>query len=101
MTTLLGWALALVVVLPVLFGLVLLLLMWRSWWLYPVWDWYLVPLGLPHISFWHFTALIFLVNVLTNHPETKKDDRKQEMASWVVSFLWPIIVWGILRWMHG
>lgn len=73
---------------------------WRSWWLYPAWGWYLVPLGVAPVNFWHFTALLFLVSTLTNHIDTKKDDRKFEWASLFVLFIWPIIVWALLRWMR-
>jgi hypothetical protein len=89
-----------VVALPLLIGIALLGTMWRAWWLYPAWGWYLVPLGVPAVSFWHFTALMILVAVLTAHVETKKDERKTEWASYVVVFLWPIVAWAILRWLR-
>lgn len=74
---------------------------WRAWWLYPTWAWFIVPLGAPAISFWHFTALIFIIGVLTVHPDMKKDDRKVEWAGYINLLVWPIVAWAILRWMHG
>lgn len=91
---------AVVVFIPFIFALSLTMLLWRAWWLYPAWGWYLVPLGLPPISFWHFTALVFLVGVLTQHMDTKEDDRKTSWGAVFVSFFWPAIIWAILRWLR-
>lgn len=91
---------AFVFMLPFLLILALAGTMWRAWWFYPAWEWFIVPLGVPAISFWHFTALVFLLTTLTQHVDIKKDDRKTEWAAFVVSFLWPIAAWGLLRWMR-
>lgn len=76
------------------------MLLWRAWWLYPVWGWYFVPLGIPEVSFWHFTALLFLVGVITAHPDTKKDDRKDDWTKMASVFVWPVVVWAALNWMR-
>lgn len=84
-----------------LFGLGILGLLWRSWWLYPAWTWFLVPLGLPTITFWHFTALTFLVGVFTTHIDTKKDERPTNWPVISVMFVWPVVTWAILRWLKA
>jgi uncharacterized BrkB/YihY/UPF0761 family membrane protein len=89
-----------VVALPVMIGLGILAVMWRAWWLYPAWAWFLVPLGLPGIRFWHFTALLVLVSALIYRVDTKKDERKTDWGVIIVGFLWPILSWAILRWMR-
>lgn len=38
---------AAVIVLPLAMLVIVALLMWRAWWLYPAWGWFMVPLGLP------------------------------------------------------
>lgn len=86
--------------LPLILGLLILGLMWRAWWLYPAWGWFLVPLGVPAISFWHFTALSFLVSTLTMHTDDKKDDRKTDWNKLAMTLCWPIFTWAILRWMR-
>ena len=88
------------VVVPVILGLSILLVMWKAWWLYPAWAWYLVPLGLPQITFWHFTALLFLLSTLTGHVSLKKDNRPTDWGAVVTLNLWPMIAWAILRWMR-
>lgn len=90
-----------VVALPLLLGLALLVLMWRSWWLYPAWGWFVVPLGLPAIRFWHFVALTFLVGTITAHSDEKKDERPTDWGKVAVGFLWPIVAWVFLRWMRA
>ncbi len=87
------------VAVPFVIILMALGVMWRSWWLYPAWGWFLVPLGVPPISFWHFAALLLLVDALRS-VDTKKDERKSEWGSIVIVFLLPILVWALMRWMR-
>lgn len=88
------------IAIPSAIGAGLLILIWRVWWLYPAWDWYLVPLGLPRITFWHFAGLTMLVGIYTLHTDYKKDNRPIEWASWVVNvILWPPVAWAILWWL--
>lgn len=89
----------LVVAVPLVVGSALLAVMWRSWWLFPAWSWFIVPLGVTPIAFWHFAALLLLTDTF-RHISTKKDERETEWASVGVSFLWPIVVWVLLRWMR-
>lgn len=86
--------------LPTVFVLFVAVLAWRAWWLYPAWGWFFVPVGLPVISFWHFTAMLLLVSVVTTHDDGKKDDRKADIPRCVVSFLMPMLIWAMLRWMR-
>lgn len=89
----------LVVAIPAILGLLILSMIWRAWWLYPAWRWFVVPLGLPQISFWHFVGLVFFLGVLTHKVDTKKDERKEQWESHLLLFLWPILAWAILRWL--
>lgn len=84
----------------VLVGLVIVAVMWRAWWLYPAWGWFVVPLGAPQIRFWHFAALMLFISVLTNHTDTKKDERKEDWGKLAVILIGPPLTWALLRWMR-
>jgi hypothetical protein len=74
---------------------------WRAWWLYPAWAWFLIPLGVPNISFWHFTALQVLITTLTKHIEDKKDDRKTDWTKLIIiPLLMPVFAWVVMRWLR-
>jgi hypothetical protein len=81
-------------------GLIVLSLLWRAWWLYPAWQWFLVPLGVPQISFYHFAAIVYLIGTLTAHTDVHKDDRPFSWSSFVALWTAPVIVWFILRWLR-
>lgn len=85
--------------LPLVFLLAILSSLWRTWWLYPAWAWFMVPLGLPQISFWHCAALMYLVHIMTVNVETKKDDRPVAWSSIGVILISPILAWAVLKWM--
>jgi phosphoglycerol transferase MdoB-like AlkP superfamily enzyme len=87
------------VAVPLILIMVILALMWRAWWLYPAWAWFIVPLGLPAITFWHFAALVFLVNLLMHQMSTKKDERKEDWPVLIMAFLWPALAWALMWWM--
>lgn len=89
-----------VIVFPFVMVLALLATMWKSWWFYPAWAWFIAPLGVPAISFWHFVGLLLLVQVLTSNTDTHKDSRPQDWWVIAVSFLWPIAIWALLRWVR-
>lgn len=89
----------LAIALPFTLVVVTLGVMWRAWWLFPAWAWFLVPLGVPQVAFWHFAGLLLLVDTL-KRVDVKKDDRKYEWASIVVVFCWPIVAWALMRWMR-
>jgi len=90
----------LVIAIPFITAMLVLGLLWRAWWLFPAWGWFVVPLGVSPITFWHFTALIFFGSVMTTHIDMKKDERKIEWGAAPVIILWPILTWVLLRWMH-
>ena len=91
---------ATIIALPIVFVLIIGFSLWRTWWLYPAWGWYLQPLGLPAISFWHFAALSLLLTTLTHKSSTKKDDRKESSTLWLIGFCIAPITWAVLWWMH-
>lgn len=87
--------------LPLLIGLALLTLIWRAWWLYPAWAWFIVPLGAPQISFWHFAALTFIAGIYTAHTDYRKDERGINYAAWISNLLiWPPLAFVILWWLR-
>lgn len=88
-----------IVGLPLTIVIVGLSTLWRAWWLYPTWAWYVVPLGAPAIAFWHFAALLILVSALHN-TNIHKDERKIDWSTYVIVFLWPVAAWVILRWLR-
>lgn len=90
-----------VILVPLLLGFVVIMTLWRAWWLYPAWAWFIVPLGVRPISFWHFTALMYLISVLTLHTDTKKDERPTQWAAVVTIMLVPVIYWLFFRWLHS
>jgi hypothetical protein len=89
-----------VVFFPVLMDIAILTALWRGWWLYPAWTWYIVPLGAPAVSFWHATALLLLVGHLTQHTPIKKDNRPTDWGALISIYLGPILVWAVLWWMR-
>ena len=92
---------AAVVAALILVGVIAITLLWRTWWLFSAWGWYIVPLGVTPIGFWHFAALLFLMKAATMGVDTKKDDRKNQWGIVVLSVLvWPPIVWAILWWLR-
>lgn len=92
---------AAVLVMPfvVVFGI--LGLLWKSWWYYPAWEWFLVPLGVPPVSFYHFTAIITLISVLTNQMDPREDKRQIDKTLFLlITLIYPISVWMVFRWLH-
>lgn len=87
----------LAVMLPVMLGMALLVAIWRAWWFYPAWAWFVVPLGVPQIAFWHFAALLIFVNAATAHFDEKKDERKTDWAKVATAAAAPIFAWVLLR----
>lgn len=74
---------------------------WWSWWLYPGWGWFVVPLGVPAVSFWHFWGLWILFRTRGTTLETKpKETAPTPWAAWlIVNSVGPIAVWAVLRWI--
>jgi len=99
-TDLLAFFGLLVVAVPAILGLALLGIMWRAWWLYPTWAWFVVPLGGRAIPFWSFAALLFLAQIATHATDDKKDDRPMDWAKLAIGLLWPMVAWVLLRWMR-
>lgn len=100
MTNLLAAIGVLAISIPVIFLLAIAVTAWRAWWLYPAWGWFLMPLGAPAIPFWHFTALLILIDTIWKQMDIKEDKRKIEWGSVIVHYLWPIAAWALLRWMR-
>jgi len=64
--------LALIVIVPII--------LYRGWVLFTMWNWFIVPLGAPHISLFHVLGISVIINVLTNHSEIKKKSTKETLT---------------------
>lgn len=98
-------AIALVVMLLGIFALGILIAVWKTWWLHPLWTLLIVPLGGPSINFWHFLALnMFVHSVIgpTLPPDCKKDTEgsvvERQTARFAVLFFWPVITYYLVQW---
>lgn len=101
MSSLLAFIGLLAVALPLAVCTGVLGMVWEAWWLYPAWTWFIVPLGLPPITFWHFIALTFLLHVVMMNHEYRKDERSMDWPTFVgSSILAPMIAWAVLRWLQ-
>jgi hypothetical protein len=90
-----------VIITPFVFGLALLIILWRTWWLYPAWAWFIVPLGAPAISFYHFAALMVFVGTQIPDNDTRKDDRDIEWEKILGKVIAPIFIYGLFYWLKG
>jgi hypothetical protein len=97
MTKFLTFIGATVFVAPLMFGIMILSITWRTWWLYPAWAWYIEPLGVRPITFWHFAALLFLISDLTPMHTQKGEE---DWPKLLIVFLSPMITWAMLWWMR-
>lgn len=89
---------------PVSIALILGGMIWEAWWLYPMWAWLVVPLGVPALSFWSFAALdVFLSTMLIAVPPTDYAKDKESKYAWVAEasnrLLRPVIAFYVVRWM--
>ena len=92
--------------LGVVFILAILQAIWSAWWLYPAWDWFIVPLGLPPISMWHFMALFVIARHKMPELQTRPKEREErtwiELAAYYILIVTgPIISWAWLKWLNG
>lgn len=79
-----------------------LIALWSAWWVFPAWQWFLVPLGVPKISFWHFIGLwaIFRFRLPELEAKKTKDLVATDYVSWGLSLvLGPPLLWLWLRWL--
>ena len=77
--------------------------LWKAWWLFPAWAWFLVPLGVPQISLIGFMGLSVFINAVRPAAPNKKgekDDWSNIMIGWVIGpvFSW-FFLWFIHRWL--
>ena len=52
------------------------------------WNWFVVPLGPPVLSFWHAFGLIFLLNFLIQRYRTHLRPEQKEKGSWIPKKAW-------------
>lgn len=100
MNTFLSTIGATVIIVPIVLVIAIGAILWRAWWLYPAWAWFIVPLGISQISFWDFAALLTLISIVTGHADFKKDDRPVDWSKAASALLLPITTWAILWWLH-
>jgi putative flippase GtrA len=65
---------------PLLVGLIAAFAMLRGWTVSILWEWFLVPLGLPALGIAHAIGISLAVAFLTHQTDTKKDDRESQEA---------------------
>lgn len=88
-------------------GFFLLISLWHVWWLYPAWEWFLVPLGLPPITVWHFWGLWLVIRhkgaqFETERPKETRGPTTQEVWGTLIgALIGPILLWTVLRWLAG
>ena len=71
----------------------------RGWVLTILWDWFIVPLGVPHIGIATALGIVIIVNMLTQHLDTKPEKKYTDDASllellvqaFAKSFLSPLV----------
>jgi len=66
----------------------------RGWVLSLLWDWFLVPLGVPSVGFWHAVGLCLVVTFLTYHYYNFQRS-KPNLIEALVYVLSPLAVLGI------
>lgn len=74
-------------------------LVWRAWWILPGWAWFIVPLGVPQVSFWHFTGVLLFVSATRVRGDFKKDDRKTDWLAIGAFVIGPIVAWLMMKWI--
>lgn len=80
----------------ILFGI-----LWRAWWFFPAWGWFVVPLGVPPISFWHFAGLLTgVINLLHVTPIYKETRTVDWWTCCLSLFGYPVVTWALLWWIH-
>lgn len=78
----------------VLLGFVIVIAggLFESWVIWLLWEWHLVPLGLPQASFGAAVAVNFIVSILTSHAAPyPSDDKKAQMKRMLSGILLPVV----------
>ena len=85
-----------------------LALMWRVWWMHPLWALVMEPLGVPAISYWHLFALLILWGWVKqqNRPgDHVKDEYVKPRAYWWAAAweitLTPVLAYYLVCWAMG
>jgi hypothetical protein len=90
-----------VIVAPIILLFALAGAFWRAWWLYPAWDWFVVPIGIRPITFSTFVGLSIIVSAMTHDPDMKEDKRPTSNYALLGLVIGPPVVWLALWWIHG
>ena len=64
-------------IIPAVIGLAIL----RGWTISILWEWFVVPFGLPVLGIAHAIGIAILVSLLTHPYDAKKDDRETQDAT--------------------
>lgn len=104
MTDFLAYVIAALGMVVLLAVLLIVAPLWSTWWLYPGWEWFVVPLGVTPISFWHMYGLkvfgysLFVYSGINKPNEGKEEDKTTKMLSAIFVFVvLPIAVWCVMR----
>lgn len=82
---------------PLMPALAVLLALWRTIFIVPLWSWYAVPLGAPTISYTQAAGVCLLLAVLRPSAMcAHKDDRKatDKWIAWIAHLLAPAVSLG-------
>ena len=97
-----------VALIPAIIVALLLLAMWKAWWLHPLWTLVIVPLGLPQIGYWHLVALSSFMTALSgqalhgyDHAKEQDDTRKRAnlIGVMLAALVGPPLVYYYIGWL--
>ena len=95
------------VIVPLALGVALVTGLWWVWWIYPGWDWFLVPLGLPHVTLWQLWGIYMMLRARhiewpAPQPLKQKPRDVSDYAAYALGLIiGPIVTWAVLRWLAG
>lgn len=103
MVEVLSFCVVIVAAVGLVVGFIVGVPMWETYWLHPLWAVVMVPLGLPHIDYWHMFAFNLFLSVLFMSPRvpaesTDKALNKALSSSLINSFLRPVLAYYVIGW---
>lgn len=109
MTTLekLGVGALIGIIVAVMILLALACSVWNAWWLFPLWSRVMIPLGLPAVTFWQFTAVSVFIGAVrahahpTDYAKDPNDERRRNsaLASIAGAITSPVLSYYFILWL--
>jgi hypothetical protein len=78
----------------------LLIAIMRGWVLTYLWQWFIVPFGLPEISILHAWGFAILIGMLTSPVNLKEDTQKTDLNKTIIALIAPLISLGVGYLIH-